>query len=123
MSTRRPKGISGFGIILIIILVLIIGYVAYQLGRVQFTYGSIKGKIENAAEMGSAQSDGEIINNLIKDAAEAKVQLIPEQIFLDHTISDSFRIYVEYDDSSKVFGVTFHRHFVIDVVKPIKVRF
>lgn len=123
MSTRQPKGISGFGIIVIIIVLLIIAYVAYQIGRLQFSYGSIKGKVENAAEMGPAQSDDVIINSLLSDAAEAKVQLIPDSIVIDHNIPDSFRIYVAYDDSSNIFGLSYRRHFVIDMVKPIKVRF
>lgn len=114
---------SGIGVIILIIVVLLIGYIAYMIGRLQFTYGAIKGKAENSAEIGLAQADEVIIRELIETAKDQKVDLIPEQIFVDHSIKDSMRIYIEYDDSSNIFGIyTYKKHFKIDIVKPMKVR-
>jgi len=125
-EVMKSRGVSGFGVIIIIIVLIIIGYVVYQIGRLQFSYGSIKNKVEDAAKMGTAQTDAMIIEGLIKDAAEVKVQLnlAYDTIIIDRGIRDSFRIYLTYNDSSNIFGVyTYYKHFVIDVVKPIKVRF
>jgi hypothetical protein len=119
----KNKGISGIGIIIIIVMVLVIGYIAYQIGRLQFSYGAIKGTAENSAEVGLAQTDDYIIRNLIETARDQKVVLVPEQIFVDHSIKDSMRIYIEYDDSSNIFGVyNYKKHFKIDVVKYMKLR-
>lgn len=115
------KGISGIGVIIIIIIILLIGYVAYQIGRPQFTYGAIKGKAENAAELGTAQSDDYTRQELIETARDQKVILLPEQILIDRSLQDSLRIYIEYDDSSSVLGIyTYRKHFVIDVIKRMK---
>jgi len=119
----KNKGISGIGIIIIIVIVLVIGYIAYMIGRLQFTYGAIKGRAENSAEVGLAQADEIIIRDLIETAKDQKVILIPEQIFVDHSIKDSLRIYLEYEDSSNIFGIyTYKRHFKIDVIKLMKLH-
>jgi len=119
----KNKGISGIGIIIILVVILVFGYIAYQIGRLQFTYGAIKGRAENSAEIGLAQADEVIIRDLIETAKDQKVVLIPEQIFVDHSLKDSMRIYLEYDDSSNVFGIyTYKKHFKIDVVKAMKLR-
>lgn len=119
----KNKGISGIGVIIIIVVVILIGYIAYQIGRLQFTYGAIKGKAENSAEIGLAQTDGFIIQDIIETAKNQKVILMPDQVFIDHTIRDSMRIFLEYDDSSSIFGIYyFKKHFKIDVVRPMKLR-
>jgi len=119
----KNKGISGIGIIIILVVVILIGYVAYQIGRLQFSYGAIKGKVENSAEIGLAQTDGYIIQDIIATAADQKVILMPDQVFIDHSIRDSMRIFLEYDDSSSILGIYYYKkHFKIDVVKPMKLR-
>jgi len=117
----KHRGISGVGVIIIILVVLIAGYVAYQIFRPQFTYSAIKGKAENAAEMGAAQSDDYTRQELIETARDQQIRLIPEQILIDHSLQDSLRIYIEYDDSSSVFGIyTYRKHFIIDIVMRMK---
>ncbi len=115
------RGISGFGVIILIIILLIIGYVAHQIGRVHFTYKTISEQVETAVRTGSTVADHEIVDLLIRSAEEAKVELNPDSIYVDHDIPDSFRIYVAYDDSSDIFGL-FHykRHLVIDKIEPLK---
>ncbi|OGC41988.1 hypothetical protein A2Y85_06930 [candidate division WOR-3 bacterium RBG_13_43_14] len=115
------RGVSGFGVIILIIILLIIGYIAYQIGRVHFTYGSISGKVENAARVGSTMDDQQIVNQLVREAEEIHVKLSPDSIFIDRSLPDSFRVYVTYRDSSDVFGVfTYRRHFIIDKVVGMK---
>ena len=117
----NSRGVSGFGVIILIIILLIIGYVAYQIGRVHFVHGSISGKVENAARVGNTMSDQQIINQLVREAEEMHVILSPDSIFVDRSIPDSFRVYVTYSDSSDVFGVfTYRRHFIIDKVVGMK---
>lgn len=116
------RGVSGFGIIILIIFLLIIGYSAYQIGRVHFTYGTISEHVETAVRTGTTVSDYEIVDALIRSAKEAKVELDPDSIFIDHSIPDSFRIYVAYDDSSDIFGIFYYkRHLVIDKIESLKV--
>ncbi len=120
----KSKGVSGFTAVFIIIILFLIGFVVFQIGRIQFTYGTISEKVETAAKIGTVQNDNVIRQELIREAAEAKVTLFPEQIWIDHSISDSFRIVVEYDDSVNILGLyTYRRHLFIDKVEPIKVRF
>ena len=120
----KSKGISGFGTIFVIILLLIIGYIAYQIGQVHFTYGTISEMVDHAITIGYATTKSEIMDYLIKEAEKANVELNPDSIFIDRTILDSLRIYVAYDDSSKIFGIlTYNRHLVIDKIKQIKTRF
>ena len=120
----KSRGISGFSAIILIILLVIIGYVAYQIAQIHFTYSSISEKVKNSAKIGNAQKDYEIIDNLMKEAKELNVELNPDSIFIDYSISDSFRIYVVYRDSTNIFGLyTYSRRFVIDKVEPITVRF
>lgn len=120
----RSKGISGFGVIFMIILLLTIGYIAYQIGQVHFTYGTISEKVDHAITIGYTMTNSEIMNYLIKEAGKANVELDPDSIFIDRTILDSLRIYVAYDDSSKIFGIlTYNRHLVIDKIQRIKIRF
>ena len=115
------RGISGFGVIILIIILLILGYVAYQIGRVHFTYGTISEHVETAARTGATVDDYEIMDVLMRSAKEAKVELNPDSIFIDHDIPDSFRIYVAYDDSSDIFGlVHYKRHLIIDKIEPLK---
>lgn len=118
----NSRGISGFGIIFIIALLLVIGYVGYQVFRIQFSYSTVKSKVEDAARLGPLRSDAEIISELIRNFAEANVNLDPvyDTIFIDRSIPDSFRIFVTYNDSSNIFGYIYRRHLVIDVVMPIK---
>ncbi|MCK4250262.1 hypothetical protein KAX97_02375 [candidate division WOR-3 bacterium] len=120
----RNKGISGFGVIFMIILLLTIGYIAYQIGQVHFTYGTINEKVDHAIAIGYTMTNSEIMDHLIKEARKANVELNPDSIFIDRTILDSLRIYVAYDDSSKIFGfLTYNRHLVIDKIQQIKIRF
>ena len=120
----KSRGISGFGVIIVIIILLVFGYAVYQISRVHLTYGAIKEKVEHAARTGYAMSDLEIINQLTKEAKEANVVLNADSIFVDRTIDDSLRIYVAYDDSSDVLGIfTYSKHFSIDCVESIELRF
>lgn len=121
-SDIMKRGISGFGVIILIILLLIIGYVAYQIGRVHFTHSTISEHVETAIRTGVTVNDYEIIDVLVRSAKEAEIEIDPDSIFIDHSIPDSFRIYVAYDDSSDIFGFfCYKRHFVIDKVEPLKV--
>ncbi|MGQ9535073.1 MAG: hypothetical protein ACUVTF_07565 [bacterium] len=123
MFAKNSKGISGFGIIFIIILILIVGYVGYQIFRIQFTYSAAKNKVEDAVKLGPLRNDAEILNDLLNDFKEIKLQLNPayDTIFIDRTIPDSFRIYCAYNDSSNIFGFyTYSRHLVIDVILPVR---
>lgn len=123
MFIKNSKGISGFGIIFIIVLILIVGYVSYQIFRIQFTYSAAKNKVEDAVKLGPLRSDAEILNDLLSELKEIKIQLDPayDTIFIDRTIPDSFRIYCAYNDSSNIFGFyTYTRHLVIDVIMPIR---
>jgi len=120
----KSKGVSGFGVIFIILFLMVIGYAIYQIARIHFTYGSIGEKVKESAELGLTQIDYEICKNLIDKAKELNVQLDPDSVIIDHGIPDSFRIYVAYTDSTKVLGFyTYVRHFIADKVAPIKVRF
>jgi hypothetical protein len=119
----KNKGISGIGVIIIIVIVLLIGYIGYEIGRLEFTYGAIKGKAENAADLGLAQADELTIRDLIETARDQKVILIQDQIFIDHSIKDSLRIFLEYDDSSNIFGIyNYKKHFKVDVIRAMKMR-
>lgn len=123
MFIKNSKGISGFGIIFIIVLILIVGYVSYQIFRIQFTYSAAKNKVEDAVKLGPLRSDAEILNDLLSELKEIQIQLDPayDTIFIDRTIPDSFRIYCAYNDSSNIFGFyTYTRHLVIDVIMPIR---
>ncbi|MEO0095542.1 MAG: hypothetical protein ABIL46_06500 [candidate division WOR-3 bacterium] len=123
MLNRYSKGISGFGVIFLIILLLLIGYIGYQIFRIQFTYSAAKNKVEDAVRIGPLRSDAEIMNDLLAEFKEIKLKLNPayDTIYIDRTITDSFRIYVAYNDSSNIFGFyTYTRHLVIDVILPIR---
>ncbi len=123
MFNRYSKGISGFGVIFLIILLLLIVYVGYQIFRIQFTYSAVKSKVEDAVKIGPLRSDADIINDLLAELKELKLQLNPayDTIIIDRTIPDSFRIYVAYNDSSNLFGLyTYSRHLVIDVIMPVR---
>ena len=118
------RGISGFGLIILIIILLVIGYTGYQVARVNFSYGKISEKVENTVRIGPVQSDEMIREELIKSGKETNVVLIPENIWIDHSIPDSFRIYIEYEDSSSIFGVfTYNRKFTVDKVAPIQINY
>ncbi len=120
----RSRGVSGFGVILTLLILLIIGYSAYKVGQVHFTHGSLAGKVETAAQLAYTMTDEDIVMRLIEDAREAKVELNPDSIFIDRSIPDSVRIYVAYADSSDILGIfTYKRHLTIDKIEPIKVRF
>jgi hypothetical protein len=118
------KGISGFGVIFLIIVLLLVSYVGYQVGRVHFSYGSISEKVENTVRIGPVQNDDMIREELIKSAEEIQVNLQPDRIWIDHSIPDSFRIYIEYEDSSSIFGVfTYNRKFVVDKIAPVQMNY
>lgn len=118
------RGVSGFSIIIFIIILLIIGYAGYQVARVHFNYGTVSEKIENTVRIGPVQNDDMIREELIRAAAETKVVLLPENILIDHSKPDSFHIYVEYEDSSNIFGMfTYNRKFVIDKIAPIQINY
>jgi hypothetical protein len=120
----RSKGISGFGIIVLIIILLLLGYVGYQIFRVHFTKGKIDGKVKTTAEIGPSMTDETIVEALLEEARDSNVKLNPDSIFVDRGIPDSFRIYVAYDDSSNIFGFfTYKQHFVIDRTVKLKVQF
>lgn len=123
MKKGFSKGISGFGVILLILLLLLIGYVGYQIFRIQFTYSAAKSKVEDAVKIGPLRTDAEIMNDLLAEFKEIKLQLNPayDTIFIDRSIPDSFRIFVAYNDSSNIFGIyTYTRHLVIDVIMPVR---
>jgi hypothetical protein len=114
----RNRGVSGFGAIVLIIIILILGYVGYQVLRLYLTYGSVQEKIEQALRVGPAVSDEEVIGHILRETREINVHLNPDSLFVDRSIEDSIRIYTVYDDSSDVFGIlTIRRHFVIDKIK------
>jgi hypothetical protein len=118
------RGISGFGAIILIIILLVIGYTGYQVARVHFDYGKISERVETTVRIGPVQSDEMITDELIKSGSESNVLLTPENIWIDHSIPDSFRIYIEYEDSSSIFGVfTYNRKFVIDKIAPIQINY
>ncbi len=118
------RGISGFGAIFLIIILMVIGYTGYQVARLHFSHGSISGKVETIVRIGPVQNDEMIREELIRAATEMNVMLIPENIWIDHSKSDSFRICVEYEDSSSIFGVfTYSRRFKVDKVAPIQLNY
>lgn len=118
------KGLSGFGIIFLILVLLVVGYTGYQVARVHFNYGSISEKIENTVRIGPVQNDDMIREELRKSAEELNIILFPENIWIDRSIPDSFRIYVEYEDSSSIFGIfTYNRKFTVDRVAPIQINY
>lgn len=120
----KSRGISGFGAIFLIIVLLVCGYVAYQVGRVYLTYNQIAEKVEHAAKTGYVMSNNELVEQLIKEAKDARVELNPDSIFIDRSITDSLRIYVAYDDSSSIFDLfAYKRHLVVDKTESVKVRF
>lgn len=118
------RGISGFGVIFLIIILMVIGYTGYQVARLHFSYGSISEKVETIVRIGPVQSDEMIQDELIKRAAEINVRLAPANIWIDKSIPDSFRIYVEYEDSSSIFGIfTYSRRFKVDKIAPIQLNY
>lgn len=120
----KNKGISGFGIIIVIIILLIIGYGAYQIARIHLRRSTIAEKVEHAVTIGYAMRDQEIINQLTREAKEADIELNPDSVIIDRTINDSLRIYVAYDDSSSIFGLfTYTKHFVVDKIALIEIDF
>ncbi len=120
----RSRGVSGFGIILTLLILLIVGYSAYKIGELHFTHRSLSGKVEAAAKLGYTMTDEDIVKKLTADAQEVNVEVNPDSIFIDRDIPDSIRIYMAYTDSSDIFGIyTYTRHFIIDKVEPTKVRF
>ncbi len=123
MVRHNSRGISGFGIILLIIIVLLLGYIGYQIFRIQFTYSAAKNKVEDMVRLGPIRSDVEISNELMNQFEEMNLQLNPDYdtIYIDRSIRDSFRIYVAYNDSSNIFGFyNYSRHLVIDIIMPVK---
>lgn len=118
------RGISGFSIIFLIIVLLVVGYVGYQIAGVHFKYGSLNEKVETTVRIGPLQNDNMIREELSKVAGDLKIVLAPEDIWIDRSIPDSFRIYIEYRDSSDIFGVfTYSRRFVIDQAAPIQLNY
>jgi len=117
----KHRGITGIGIIVIIVIVLLFGYIVFMIGRLEFNYAAIRGKALTSAELGASQGDEYSIKDIIETAQDQKVRLAPDQIFIDHNIKDSVRIFFEYDDSSNIFGIyTYRKHFKVDVVKAVK---
>ncbi len=118
----NSRGISGFGVIFLIIVLLVIGYVGYQIFRIQFTCSAVRSKVEEAVKLGPIRTDAEITNELLKNFEEMNVHLDPayDTIYIDRSIPDSFRIYVAYNDSSNIFGYIYRRHLIIDVIMPIR---
>jgi hypothetical protein len=117
------RGVSGFGVIFYLLLIVIIGYIGYQIGRIYFTYGAMSKMVESIAEEVSTQSDFDVIQQVMDKAEEMKVVLNPESMFVDRSLRDSIRVYVAYSDSSSIFDFFyFTRHFVIDKAVPIKIR-
>lgn len=118
------RGISGFGIILLIIVLLVVGYAGYKIAGVHFKYGSLNEKVETTVRIGPLQSDNMIREELSRVAGDLKIVLPPDDIWIDRSIPDSFRIYMEYRDSSDIFGIfTYNRKFVIDQVAPIQLNY
>jgi hypothetical protein len=117
------RGVSGFGIIFYLLLLVVIGYIGYQIARVYFTYGSMTKMVESVAGDIATQADFDVIAQIVEKAADMKVAIEPESIFVDRSLTDSIRVYVAYSDSSSIFDFFyFSRHFVIDKAVPIKVR-
>lgn len=120
----KNKGISGFGAIIMILIILVIGYGAYQIFRIHLVHDTIQKKVTHAAKTGYAMRDNEIINQLTQEAKEANVTLNPDSIFIDRTITDSLRIYVAYNDSASILGLfTYSKHFVVDKIELIEIKF
>jgi hypothetical protein len=118
------KGLTGFGLILILLLIFAIGYSIHQLARVHVNYGAIREEIKEDVEIGLAQSDEEITRNIINKAKERDIRLDQGAIYIDHSDPDTFRIYVTYRDSSSFFDFFYYkREFEIDERAPIKVRY
>lgn len=117
----RNRGVSGFGIIVLMIILILLGYVGYQVLRLYLTFGAVTEKVEQAIRVGPTMTDQEIVNQLLFETKENNVLLNPDSIFVDRSIDDSLRIYVAYDDSSEIFGAfTIRRHFVVDKIKAVK---
>ncbi|KPJ72459.1 hypothetical protein AMJ52_06245 [candidate division TA06 bacterium DG_78] len=119
----KSRGVSGFGVIFYLLLFVVIGYIGYQIARVYFTYGSMSKMVESVAEEVSTQTDFDVIKQIMEKAEDMKIEISPESIFVDRSLTDSIRVYVAYSDSSSIFDFFyFTRHFVIDKAIPIKVR-
>lgn len=119
----KSKGIGGFGAIIIIIILLVLGYAIFQMASIHFDATHMGGKVETTAQIGPSMSNYEITQSLIKDAEDMKISVRAESIFIDRDLPDSFRIYLAYDDSADVLGLfTYKQHFVIDKVVSTRVR-
>jgi hypothetical protein len=117
------KGIGGFGAIIVIIIILLLGYVIFRMASIHFNATNIGGKVETTAQIGPTLSDYDITQILVKHAEEMKIMIYPDSIFIDRNIPDSIRIYLAYDDSTDVLGLfTYKQHFVIDKVVSTRVR-
>lgn len=117
----RNRGVSGFGVIIIMIILLVLGYAGYQVLRLYLTRGAVTEKVEQALRVGPTMSDQEIVNQILRDTKEMNVELNADSIFVDRSVNDSLRIYLAYDDSSNIFGaITVRRHFVVDKIRAIR---
>jgi hypothetical protein len=117
------RGISGFGVIFYLLLFIVIGYIGYQIARVYFTYGSMSEMVESVAEEWATQSDFDVMKQIVEKAEGMKIEISPESILVERSLTDSVRVYVAYSDSSSIFDFFyFTRHFVIDKTVPIKIQ-
>ena len=117
----RNKGASGFAIIFLILILFVIGYLGYQVARIHIVNRSMDEMINTVVEIGPAQSDHEIVVRILTKAKEIKLELSPDAVVIDRSITDSFRIYVAYRDSSSIFDIYYYtRDFVIDKIAPVK---
>ncbi len=120
----KSRGITGFGIIFILLAIMVVGYTIYQIARVHISYSSISEKVKEVAETGFAQNDDVHKRYIIDMAREVGVVIDPESIYIDRSANDSFRVYVNYSDSTKILWIfDYKRDFAIYKAGEIKVRF
>lgn len=117
----RSRGISGFAIIFLLLVIFTVGYLMYQVARIHIANKSMNEMIKTVVQLGPAQRDHEIVGRILTKAKEFNIELDPDAVIIDRSITDSFRIYVAYRDSSSIVDVFYYTcDFVIDKIAPTK---
>lgn len=110
------RGISGFSVVFLILVLIGFIYIGYSIGSVWFRAQSLKEKVKEVIKLNPLGADANLINRIILEAKDAGVDLSGENIYIDRSIPDSVMAVVEYPDSSVLPIFTYRKIQHIEVI-------
>lgn len=110
ITRRGDRGEFSIGCLLMVVVVVLVGWVGYKIGRPYFDHQSLNEKVGQEATLFQAKSDDELRQAIFSEAERLKIPVSPEDILIVRPTRLRIEISLQWDvDVAFPFGKHFRK--------------